>query len=456
MGQTAAFKALPSAFFIYLIYRLDFGGYFKMRTTLLLFIATYLASTLPANASEPCEEVEFTESLTNETGWVYSASYTKFSDENGLYISSKDGTAVISPEYPFAVTSLTITVRHSSDTPQRQLYVFPVVDGLAVSDESLYREITPPNGVTNTAVACSWAKEDDVRAIGFKITGSRGNVYLVSARILGSAIVEPPANVSATKTGGTRVTLSWDNPANTYSNKVYVYRVSHKEESYETVASYTFDEFSNDGGSNKKYTDELVAAYPDFADSEIIYLPANSTGQIQVSSGDNKGVLIHKGFDDTQGLSAAITLKRYYVAGNKDEDRNEMTIGYEESADTTNIIATVSLGNDFKREIVPLDAIPGDMPIIFNADGLKTLHRVIIDDLAFIRNYEPAGNVLEEVSCLSRLTASGCIVSGLQKTTEYVFRITAFNADGQESAPSDDLRLTTTSEGDKGLAITIR
>lgn len=426
-----------------------------MKTYSFLLIAAFLASTLSANAGDLCEEVEFTESLTNETDWVYSASYTKFSDENGLYISSKDGTAVISPEYPFAVTSLTITVRHSSDTPQRQLYVFPVVDGLAVSDESLYREITPPNGVTNTAVACSWAKEDDIRAIGFKITGSRGNVYLVSARILGSAIVEPPTNVSATKTGGTRVTLSWDNPANTYSNKVYVYRVSHKEESYETVASYTFDEFSNGGGTDDR-TDDFIEAYPDFANSKEIHLPTNSIGQIQISSRDNKGVLIHKGFDDNQNLSAAITLKRYHVADVSKEDCDEMTIGYEKSAGTTNIIATVSLGNDFKREIILLDAVPGGTPIIFNASGNKGYHRVIIDDLAFIRNYEPAGDVLEEVSCLSRLTASGCVISELQKTTEYVFRVTSFNANGQESAPSGDLRLTTTSEGDKGFILTIR
>lgn len=431
-----------------------------------IFSALFLLTTA-FTANGITLEVEFTENLTNETEWVYTDK-TKTSSDGKLYISSKDGVSVISPTFDFAITSVTVVAYHSSDNPVRRLFAVPI-SGNDISDgmTDLKREITPRNGKNQDAVACSWNKENHIQAIKFHMEeGTSGNIYLLSAKILGVSIPYPPENLEAARVGGKQIFIKWRNSETVAGNKVRVYKASWNDESFETVKSYDFNAegFQNKGNNDEITANLLIESYPDFAGSTLIYLPTNSVGQIQISNNKNRGVLKHKGFENYNLLCVDMTVRKYFTSKEteengstvikENEDDDTMTVGYEYPAGTTNVFKTVNLEKDFKREIIPLNGVPADAPILFNASGNKTNHRVIIDEIKFIKNYSPAGERLDLVQ-ETNISGSKIRLSNLERNTDYVIRVAAADANGKESE-SAELRVKTSSQNDSGFYLKVR
>lgn len=411
-------------------------------------------------------EVEFTDSLTNETEWVYKST-AKTTVDGKLYISSKEGVAVISPTFDFAITSVTVVARHTNATHDRKLlYTFPTVNEEHTDDETLWREITP-EGNDESVVCCFWPKEKRIRAIGFMAkNGSDGNIYLISAKIYGVSIPYPPENLETSRLGGKQIAIKWQNPESVQSNNIRVYKSTWHDESFETVKSYDFNAegFENKGKNDEITNTLLVESYPDFAGSSWIYLPTNSVGQIQISKSDEKGVLKHNGFEDCGSLWVDMTVRKYFTYKvteengvteiKEHEDDDAMTIGYEESAWKTNFLATVKLEKDFRREIISLKRFPANTPILFNATGNKTNHRVIIDEMKFIKNYSHAGERHELVQEINT-SESKIRLLNLERNTDYVIKVTAINAEGKESENAE-LRVKTSSQNDSGFVIRIQ
>lgn len=423
-----------------------------------IFSALFLLTTA-FTANGITLEVEFTENLTNETEWVYTDK-TKTSSDGKLYISSKDGVAVISPTFDFAITSITVVAYHSSDNPVRRLFAVPI-SGNDISDgmTDLKREITPRNGKNQDAVACSWNKEKHIQAIKFHMEeGTSGNIYLLSAKILGVSIPYPPENLEAARVGGKQIFIKWRNSETVAGNKVRVYKASWNDESFETVKSYDFNaegfQNQNKGNNDEITANLLIESYPDFAGSTLIYLPTNSVGQIQISNNKNRGVLKHKGFQDYGSMHVDMTVRRYFNSASNEKETETMTVGYEYPAGTTNVFATVNLEKNFKREIIPLNGVPADAPILFNASGNKTNHRVIIDEMKFIKNYSPAGERLDLVQ-ETNTSGSKIRLSNLERNTDYVIRVAAADANGKESE-SAELRVKTSSQNDSGFYLKVR
>lgn len=433
-----------------------------MKLLKIILPAIIFSITVPAISANI--DLTFDANLTNNTDWVYTQN-TRTTNDGKLYISSKDGIAVISPIFDFAITSVTIVAYHSSDNPVRRLFAVPI-SGNDISDgmTDLKREITPRNGKNQDAVACSWNKEKHIQAIKFHMEeGSSGNIYLLSAKILGVSIPYPPENLEATRVGGRQITVKWQNPEVVKGNKISVYRSTWNEESFETVSSYNFNDFSNDGATNEK-ADDFIDKYPDFSGSTLIYLPAKSAGQIQISKSEEKGVLKHRGFEDYDTLSVDMTVRKYFhvTATEEDgsgvikevEDNGIMTIGYEYPEGTTNVYATVNLEKNFKREIIPLNGFPANTPILFNATGNKTNHRVIMDEMNFIKNYSPAGERLELVRELNT-TEQKIRIPNLERNTQYMIKATAVDANGKESENAE-IRVKTSLQNDTGFYIKVQ
>lgn len=395
--------------------------------------------------------VDFNESLTNETGWVY-GSNTKISNEKGFYITSGDSLAVESPTFDFAITSVTVVAHLASENTERKLYAVPMTVAGALEDRIC--DITPA-GANSTEISCGWPKESGVRKIGFKIAGKSGNVYLLSAKILGVSIPYPPEDLEATRIGGRQLGIKWENPDAVASCKVLIYKVSWQGEYFETVCSCDFDKegFGN-AGDESAQIGNLAESYPDFEGSTLIYLPTNTIGQIQISTSRDKGVLKHKGFDDCGLLHVDMTIRKYFSSEAKDEDSGIMTIGWEDPAGTTNVFATVNLEREFRRELIPLKGFPSNTPILFNATGRKTEHRVIMDEINFIKNYSPAGERMELIREMSTCEPKIRIVD-LERNTDYVIKVTAFDVQGKESE-SAELRVRTTSQNDMGFYIKVQ
>ena len=420
-----------------------------------IFSALFLLTTV-FTANGITLEVEFTKNLTNETEWVYTKN-TRTTVDGKLYISSKDGIAVMSPLFDFAITSVTVVAYHSTDNPGRRLFAVPFLGDNGSEDPNDKRELTPQNRKEQDTVVCSWDRNKHVQSIGFQMEeGSSGNIYLLSAKILGVSIPYPPENLEAARVGGKQIFIKWRNSETVAGNKVRVYKTTWCDESFETIKSYDFNAegFQNKGNNDEITANLLIESYPDFAGSTLIYLPTNSVGQIQISNNKNRGVLKHKGFQDYGSLHVDMTVKRYFNSASNEQETETMTVGYEYPAGTTNVFATVNLEKNFKREIIPLNGFRANTPILFNASGNKTNHRVIIDEMKFIKNYSPAGERLDLVQ-ETNTSGSRIRLSNLERNTDYVIRVAAADANGKESE-SAELRVKTSSQNDSGFYLKVR
>ena len=404
-------------------------------------------------------EVEFNDSLTNGTEWVY-ASNTQISDEKGFHITKTGAIAVTSPTFDFAITSVTVVAHLASEDTKRTLSVIPMDGDQLMEDKA--QEIAPllPDA---TKVSRTWTKESLVRKIGFRIAGKSGNVYLLSAKIYGVSIPYPPENLETSRIGGKQIAIKWQNPESVQSNNIRVYKATWREESSEMVCSYDFNQYFNEGGSNQKL-DTFDGSYSDFAGSMLIYLPTNSVGQIQISKSNEKGVLKHNGFENYDPFYVDMTLRKYFYVKTTEEngvtttevheDDDTMTIGYEGPEGMTNVFATVNLEKEFQRQIIPLKDFPANTPILFNATGNKTNHRVIIDEMKFVKNYSPAGERHELVQEINT-SESKIRLLNLERNTDYVIKVTAIDAEGKESENAE-LRVKTSSQNDSGFVIRIQ
>ena len=414
----------------------------------IVFLSFILSSTTIAVELK----VNFTPTLTNSTGWVYAPNTAFNAAKQELYIKRKDSPAVLSPIFDFAVTSLIIRARHTSNHDNRKhLYAVPTYNEIS-DDECVLRDITP-DGTAESIVSCSWSKDLRVRSFAFLLQyGAYGNVYLLDVTIYGVPISPAPTNLEPTHIGGMRISVKWQNPPDTLGNMVYIYKPSLIKESFDTLSSYEFDEYSND--KNESYLiEDFSETYPDFANSLLIYRPAKSNSQIQISKYNVKGALVHKGFENLNSIYLDITLRKYF--NNTSEDNSEMTIGYEEAPGATNSFTTITLEKEFIREIINLHDFPKNTPIILNATGNKTGHRIIIDNLKFIKNYSPKREQLELIQAPIRTTKESAIFLNLERNTDYIIKVTTFNETGWESEPLE-LKIKTTLQNDKGLNIRIK
>ena len=113
---------------------------------------------------------------------------------------------------------------------------------------------------------------------------------------------------------------------------------------------------------------------------------------------------------------------------------------------TTNEFATFSLEVEFRTNTVSLASVPANASIILNTQGANSKRVVYIDYMAFIGDSlstDLSTNLVKTAFVTGSTTYS---VRGLCPRTEYVARITAFDADGNESSPSEPLAVTTNGE----------
>ena len=115
---------------------------------------------------------------------------------------------------------------------------------------------------------------------------------------------------------------------------------------------------------------------------------------------------------------------------------------------TTNNLALLDLDYEFPSSpfTVPLPncGTPCRL-LLLPSDSAKGNRRILIDHLAFVQGYSPEAvetNVVKTAFVTDSTTYS---VRGLCPRTEYIARITAFDADGNESDSSEPLLVSTAS-----------
>ena len=393
-------------------------------------LSVALAALLaPAILIAETTNVTFDAALTNETGWAYIGNI-KPNKEGDYYINGQ-GATIISPCYNFAITSIVLHISTSASC-NRNL----IISSYDNVTSSLSHEFTDIPKGTNSDVTATWNISDHVRSLAITSTNGTQNLYFHSATISGVPIIDAPTNLQADNIRGTRCDLSWTNPANAVSNRVDVSEVTRIAEISSVERKYDFNEFSNVGTTSQQ-TESIVSAYPDLS-GYMLCLPTNTTGQIQLSNRDDKGVLTIREFESYEGLRLELIARHY----DHPDEVKTMSIGYVLDG-ATNDFASVELASELSPSSIPLSKVPAGAPLILNNSGNKKYHRVIIDEISFVRNFAVSTNLVKTAFVTDSTTYS---VRGLCPRTEYVARITAFDADGNESSPSEPLAVTTNGE----------
>lgn len=402
---------------------------------------------IPLILSANSTTITFDTALTNGTEWSFN---DKVGNNNTGYYLLQDA-EVATPQFGFNITSVEIRVATTSSC-NRNLIIRP--GGNASSDSDCAFNTIPAGTTTN--LFATWNAASPVRSFIIKSTvGSKGNLYIKSAVISGAPIIDAPTNLQADDIKGTRFHLSWTNPENAASNRITVLRIIQHEAEGTTLAEYDFNEFSNGGGNPVDITSDFTNTIPAFAGSSLIYLPTNSEDIIQISSGKQQGSLIfdfasfRDVLDEVTNVSMLVSAKKHSsdVAGvwnleaaQFDDDDN--------TSQTTNVV----LGFEFPQSPCAIqikDPAACKSVTLRPSDTTAGNRRILIDSIAFIRNYATAHvetNIVRSISIPANGTDAEMTIRSLKPNADYLVTVTAFDAEGNESSPSEPLAVTTNGE----------
>lgn len=413
-------------------------------------LAVALAALLaPAILIAETISVTFDAALTNETGWVYSDKILS-SNEGGEHPYFRTiGSYIESQQFSFNVTSITIRLSCSSTSATRHLQIGPTLDigqqttGVAEKDKQ-----------ESQTFVFDAASNMRSFLISLKGSGTTGNWHVYSATISGVPIIDAPTNLQADDIKGARFRLSWTNPENAVSNRIEVSEIVRKEEDGTMLDEYDFMAFTNTSKNASDCYDKnslRMNVYSSFSGTNI-YAAGNSTGVVQISSSDHQGYLqydfseLRETLDKAANVSLILSAKKHPT----DASGNWGLLITVATADGAAINTTTNnLAEEFPATpfIIPLQNVTANEILVLQpSDATKKNRRILIDYLAFIRDYSPAitsTNLAKTAFVADSTTYS---VRGLCPRTEYVARITAFDAEGNESSPSEPLAVTTNGE----------
>lgn len=409
---------------------------------------------IPMILSANSTTVTFDTALTNGTEWSFN---DKVSNNNNGYYLLQDA-EVATPQFGFNITSVEIRVTTTSSC-NRNLIIRPGGNASSYSDCAFN---TIPAGTTTNLFA-TWNTASPVRSFIIKSTvGSKGNLYIKSAVISGAPIIDAPTNLQADDITGTRFCLLWTNSENAASNRITVSRIIQHEAEGTTLAEYDFNEFSNGGGNPVDITSDFTNTIPAFAGSSLIYLPTNSEDIIQISSGKQQGSLIfdfasfRNVLDEVTNVSMLVSAKKHssdvtgvwnLEAAQFDDDDN--------TSQTTNVV----LGFEFPQSPCAIqikDPAACKSVTLRPSDTTAGNRRILIDSIAFIRNYVTAHvetNIVRSISIPANSTDAETTIRSLKPNADYLVTVTAFDAEGNESSPSEPLAVTTSN---KAIPFSIR
>ncbi len=379
-----------------------------------------------------------TECETN--GWRV-VSISAYAD-GSLKFNSK-GDRIATPEFDRSIVKVEAQLKSSANAV-RFLRFTP--DGR----EDLARSATPCASAEKTELQTFvWEPSDLVRRLTISLHGEKSAIWGIGSLVLHLADAPVPKNVIASNVHATRFTAAWAHDPSIVSNHVEVATTTPIPGSGHVEKEYLFADLSNGGGTGDK-SSEIFKAYPDLG-GERLCLPTNSTGQIQISTREAKGVLTLPPLP-ADGASRAIRLTaRHYSHA---AEQKTMSVGYVDEDGATNDFHTVYLTDEFDNHLVPLPVSCAGRSIVFNNHGNKTCHRVIIDDISIVKDYAPESVYTNIIASMHVVGKNSARFGDLRPITDYLVRVTAFDRDGFASEPA--FMSVTTASGDPGFTISVR
>jgi hypothetical protein len=363
-----------------------------------------------------------------------------------------------SPVFAHAITSIELKLKSSAQSDRRLAFI-PVYDGLATTDTALWSRCDySPNKDTYVARTNYFPLSANVRAFRMALDDGGGStgwgVSEMTIVTTDTDPIAPPTSLQASEVKGRRFTLSWECTVSSASNRIDVFQTIRHEETGSTLAEYDFLAFTNTGKNASARFDKAtlqIEPYPEFSGTNV-YAAGNSTGVVQISNPDAQGWLRYNLDSVRDSLDSAVNAFLSISAKQHQTDMSsnwKLAVSQVSSDGTTNRTDAIAINGEFPASpfSIQIDRPDTCRAIVMRpSDSTKKNRRILVDSIAIVKDYSPATvetNLVKSVF----VARSPATVRGLSPGTEYLVSVSAFDADGNESMPSDPLRVETSDEG---------
>ena len=365
-----------------------------------------------------------------------------------------------SPTFDHPIIRIELKVKSSGQTG-RKLALIPIYNGSPTADTNLWARCEySPTKDTYVPQTNFFPRSAEVHAFRMALDDGGGStgwgVSMITIITDDSPQLTPPSELHADNIKGTRFALSWTNPENAVSNRIAVSHIKAFAESGRILDSYDFmsltntSKNANDNGVYDKSTLQMID-YPAFSGTNI-YAAGFSTGVVQISSSDHQGYLrydftsIRDALEEAANVSMLVSTKRHST---DDNVAWNLEVTQFDDDDIVCHATNIVFGFEFPSSpyvIQIKEPLACKSITLRPSDATQKKHRILIDFIAFIRDYVPAHAETNLVKTAFVADSTTYSVRGLCPRTEYVARITAFDAEGNESSPSEPLAVTTNGE----------
>ena len=403
----------------------------RKRWGLSIFAAVILSVGMPSVGLGNEVKVEFSQGLTNGTGWVYGPKIFFNKSNEAAYIRAEEGGQVISPDFGFAVTSVVIVLKNTTVTENGRKTKFSPIEGGVVATNSVWTREVRASG-EKEEVRIGWPVGAGVKAFSFYSGAGSGNTYFYEARIFGVRLAERPEGCRVEGTDGSGFTVEWENGEGVVSNCVEVAKILEVGFAADFVTNFTFDLVANEGGQVREVEEGELG---EGLDGWVLRVPTNMVGVVQIGSGEVAGgLVVRPGFGAYEGMSLVVRAQRYV---NKEEG-NVMPVQWV-AGGVTNELARVVIGDEMKEYVVGLGGVSAGAEILVRSMVKGEVYegrnrRVWVDAVGFAREVREAYAVTNFVA---RRFCSGrerMRVGGLERGAKYVWTVRAYDGEGNGSA----------------------
>lgn len=391
----------------------------------IFIILASLLSLLPADWSESGKS----------GGWTYSDLGTPYT-ESGRPVAikfSKGGASVASCAFTGAIVRIELDTTNSQ-SPIRVPALTGFADGKAVFGPASF---TPDRACQAFDIARDLGVDRFQIVLG---SGTYGNWGISAIRVtyLLPDEVRPPTGL---RTGADRshyVRASWSNPPEAVSNELRLISVSAVPLHANYTWRETFAAVTNATRSSSPLTAQLPALCPGLSGLNI-YAPECSTNLIMIGKSKAHGVLHLDGPPSYRGLHLVITAHRF--AG--PDEGHVMPVSWIDG-EATNLIASVTLADDFTDYAIDLAGVPDGATLALQSMNDRSAianGRIIVAAIGYADTVVPAHaetNELRRVAC----RGERCVVTGLAPGTDGLWSVRSFDArsNASEFAPYEPFR----------------
>ena len=390
-------------------------------------LAAFFSMLFPVARVFASLDVEFNAALAAGGEWTYSNTTFYVRAPYNVRFDKSPGYAK-SPEFCSPIRKIEVMGDYGGTNKKKKIVIAPVVDGAIDRDDPRKSVVADPVDEGIVVSNHYWKIEDDLRRFAIYSTGSDGVFSLAGARIW---FYGSPESLVVRYTHNDGVTLAWRNSGLAKSVTVAVFRREVVPASYKVLKWWDFSSATNS-------TSSAVAVNGGYWNFEglspvgDVVIPAKSAGMIQVGSLAGQGLLM---VEDVPEGAESLMIRCGKPLSNYGAT---MPVHWVDTANRTNSLTYVKLGNDMGEYMVGLAGVEPHSKLLVHNTTAKTRKMVNVQSLGLTSDYRGAVTSSVEVVRVNAGLAQEKFIPLAEPGDYTAYAVSNFPGGG-ESEPSGEV-----------------